>query len=149
MCVKREFDFYLYIDFALIIIRSIYKAQKLVPRDYSRHIQTRTQALTHTSILTTQNLICAQLKPSNKRRLETEEDCSTGQKTWQSWERNIFRFDLKESGEGFCQRGKRRSFHVERPKTQKALEPTVESLVKGIWRLGLSEAEQSMGGCVS
>ena len=28
-----------------------------------------------------------------------------------------------------------RSFHVDGPKTEKAREPTVESLVGGIWRL--------------
>ena len=32
-------------------------------------------------------------------------------------------------------RGRGRPFHVDGPKTDKAQEPTVESLVRGIWRL--------------
>ena len=36
------------------------------------------------------------------------------------------RFDLNESRDGSSRRGKGRSFHVERPKTEKAREPTVE-----------------------
>ena len=55
--------------------------------------------------------------------------------------RNVFRLDLNESREGFCRRGRGRSFDVDGPKTEKALEPTVESLVRGIWRLRVSEAE--------
>ena len=56
---------------------------------------------------------------------------------------NVFRLHLNESREGFCRRGRRRSsFHVDGPKkTEKAQEPTVESLVKGIWRPRVSEAE--------
>ena len=38
------------------------------------------------------------------------------------------KFDLKESREGFCRRGRGRSFHVEGPKTERAREPRVESL---------------------
>jgi len=56
-------------------------------------------------------------------------------------EKNVLSFDLKESREGFCQRGKGRSFHVKGPKTEKAQEPTVGSLVQGTWRLRVSEAE--------
>ena len=40
------------------------------------------------------------------------------------------------------QRESGRSFHVEGPKTEKAREPTVESLVQGIWRLRVLEAER-------
>ena len=58
--------------------------------------------------------------------------------------RNVLRLNFKESREGFFRRGRGRSFHVEQPKTEKAREPTVESLVRGIWRLRLSEAEQSV-----
>ena len=54
---------------------------------------------------------------------------------------NIFRLDLKESGEGFCQKRRGRSFPVKGPKTEKAWEPTVESLVQRIWRLKVSETE--------
>ena len=38
---------------------------------------THTQALTHTSILTIQNLICTQFKMVRKQRLETDENSST------------------------------------------------------------------------
>ena len=64
--------------------------------------------------------------------------------------RNVFRLDLNESREGFCRRGRGRSFHVDGPKTEKAREPTVESLVRGIWRLRVSEAERRVEtrGCV-
>ena len=57
--------------------------------------------------------------------------------------RNVFRLQLSESREGFCQRGRGRSFHVDGPKTEKAREPTVESLVRKIWilMLRMSEAE--------
>ena len=54
-------------------------------------------------------------------------------------------FDLKESREGFCGIGRGRSFHVEEPKMEKAQEPAVESLVQGIWRLRVSEAERRIG----
>ena len=74
-----------------------------------------------------------------------DEDISTEQKTWQFYnfgKRNVFRLDLNESREGFCRRGRGRSFHVDGPKTVKAREPTVESLVRKIWRLRISEAER-------
>ena len=35
-----------------------------------------------------------------------------------------------------------RSFHVDGPKTEKAREPTVEGLVRGIWRRRVSEVER-------
>ena len=55
-------------------------------------------------------------------------------------ERNIFRLDLNESREGFCQRGRGRSFHVDGLKTEKAGEPIADSLVQGIWSIyNLSE----------
>ena len=34
------------------------------------------------------------------------------------------RFELKESREGFCRKGRARSFHVEGPKTEKEQEPS-------------------------
>ena len=55
---------------------------------------------------------------------------------------NVFRSHLTESRDGFCRRGRGRSFHVDGPKTEKAREPTVESLVRGMWRLRVSEAER-------
>ena len=33
---------------------------------------------------------------------------------------HVFRFDWNESREGFCRRGRGRSFHVDGPKTEKA-----------------------------
>ena len=36
---------------------------------------------------------------------------------------------------------------MEGPKTEKAREPTEESLVRGIWRLRVSEAEGRVRGC--
>ena len=52
--------------------------------------------------------------------------------------RNVLRFDLKESKE------KGYSFHEEESKTERVPEPTVECLVRGIWRLRLSEAGISL-----
>ena len=74
-----------------------------------------------------------------------DKDISTEQKTWLVYnfgKRNVFRLDLNESREGFCRRVRGRSFHVDGPKTEKAREPIVESLVRGIWRLRVSEAER-------
>ena len=55
---------------------------------------------THMSLLTLQNLIYTQLKTGSKQRLETDEDSSTEQKTWQVYRfwgrRNVLRCDLKE-----------------------------------------------------
>ena len=55
---------------------------------------------------------------------------------------NVLRFELKEFREGFCRRGRTRSFNVEGPKTEKAQEPTVEILVRGISRLRASKAQR-------
>ena len=46
-----------------------------------------------------------------------DKDISTEQKTWQVYnlgKRNVFRLDLNESGDGFCRRGRGRSFHIDR-----------------------------------
>ena len=56
--------------------------------------------------------------------------------------RNDLRFDFMESRESFSRRRRGRLFHVEGLKTEKVREPTVESLVGGIWRLTVSEAER-------
>ena len=58
----------------------------------------------------------------------------------QFWE-DVFTLHLNEPREDFSRRGRGRSFHVDGPKTEKAREPTVESLVMRIWRLRLSEVE--------
>ena len=78
-------------------------------------------------------------------RLGMDKDISTEQKTWQVYnfgKRNVFRLDLNECRGSFCRRGRGRSSCVDGLKTEKAQEPAVESLVQGIWRLRLSEAEQ-------
>ena len=70
---------------------------------------------------------------------------TAARKTWQVYnveKRNVLRFNLNESREGICRRGRGRSFHVDGQKTKKAREPTVKSLVCGIWRLKASEAER-------
>jgi len=63
---------------------------------------------------------------------------------------NVLRIDLNESREGFCRRGRGRSFQVEGPKTEKAREPTLESLVRGISveAESIRSREESTGGCV-
>ena len=47
--------------------------------------------------------------------------------------RAVLRLGLKESSEGFFQRGSGRSFDVEGLKTEKVWQPTVENLVREIW----------------
>ena len=83
-------------------------------------MHTHTQAPTHMSIL----------KMGSKLRPETDEDSSIVRKHGYSFgNKNVLRFDLNESREGFCWRGRGRSFHVKGLKTEKAWEPTAESLV--------------------
>ena len=67
-----------------------------------------------------------------------DKDISTEQKTckvYNSGKRNVFGLDLNESREGFCRRGRGRSFHVDGPETEKAREPKGESLVPGIGKI--------------
>ena len=79
-----------------------------------------------------------------------DEDSSTKwetkRKTRQAYssgaKKNVLRFDLKESRESFWRRERGKSFHTERPKTEKERELTVESLGRGIWRLRVLEAER-------
>ena len=80
-------------------------------------------------------------------RLEMDEDISMEQKIWQVYnfgKRNVLRLDLNEPREGFCQRERGKSFHVDGLKIEKVQ----GSVVQGIWRLRVSEVEQSTGGCV-
>ena len=54
------------------------------------------------------------------------------QKTWKVYslgKRNVLRFDLNVAREGFCRRGRGKSFHVDGLKTKKAQELTEASLV--------------------
>ena len=62
--------------------------------------------------------------------------------------RNVLRFDLKELREGFCRRGRGRSFHVEGPKTEKARESAVESLVRDLEAESIRSRAESTEGCV-
>ena len=48
--------------------------------------------------------------------------------------RNVFKLDLNESREGFCRRGRGRSFHVDGSKTEKARE--TNSGESGVRNLG-------------
>ena len=71
----------------------------------------------------------------------------------QFWEKKCFRLNLNESREAFCQRGRRRSFHVDGPKTQKAREPTmdIESAKTDLNRLeaeSIRSRAESTRGCV-
>ena len=56
----------------------------------------------------------------------------------------VSRLDLKESKEGFCRRGRGRSFHVDGQKTEKAQELTVERAwyEESQRRLRVSETER-------
>ena len=59
----------------------------------------------------------------------------------------MFLSHLNESREGFCRRGRGRSFHVDGSETEKVREPIVENLVLGICMDIRSRAETT-GGCV-
>ena len=77
---------------------------------------------------------------------------STEQKTWQvcSFGKiNVFGLDLNESREGFCRKGRGRSFHVDGPKPEKAREPTVESLgARNLEAESVRSGAESTGGRV-
>ena len=80
-----------------------------------------------------------------------DEDISTEQKTWQVYNLgkiNVFRLDLNESREGFCRRGRGKSFHVDGLKTGKAREPTMESGVRNLEAESIRNGVESTGGCV-
>ena len=130
----------------IIIKKVFYKAQNLVCRDYSKHIHAHTHLHTYTSMLTIPNLIYTQLKKwAESRGLRQMTTAVPNEKIWQVYsfgKRNVLSFDLKESREGFWWKGRARSFHAEGLKTEKAREPKVESLVRRIWRLRVSEEEQ-------
>ena len=55
---------------------------------------------------------------------------------------------MNESREGFYWRGKGRSFHVDGLKTEKVLEPTVESGARNLEAESIRSRAESMGGCV-
>ena len=63
------------------------------------------------------------------------------------WKQKCLRVRLECVQRGFLSERKGKSFHLQGPKS-KAREPTVESLVRGIWRLRVSEAERGEYGSV-
>ena len=68
-----------------------------------------------------------------------DEDSTTGQKTRQVCsfgKRDVFRLHLNESREGFCRRGRGRSFHVE-----KAREPTKPVTTKTVFNIAHFDAK--------
>ena len=124
------------------------------------HTHTHTQSTAHTHTTHThrgtrkhsdytkqqQNHSLKQAANKNLRWMKTaEQKRKHGNQVYILWNvfRLQFRLQFNESREGFCQRGRGRSFHVDGPKTETAREPTVESLVWKIWMLMLrmSEAE--------
>ena len=109
------------------------------------HTRTRTRTHTHTHKHSDYKKVTLHsLKWAANRDL-MDKKSRMKQKTCQVYnfgKRNVFSLHLNESREGFCWRGRGSLFHVEGPKTEKA--PTVESLVWGIWRLRVSEAERTV-----
>ena len=73
-------------------------------------------------------------------------------KTWQVYnfgKRNVFRLDFNESREGFCQKGRGRSFHVDGLKTEKAWGTNSgESGVKNLEAESIGSRAESAGRCV-
>ena len=55
--------------------------------------------------------------------------------------KKVLRFDLKDSREGFCPRGRGRSFRAEGPKTKKGAATISGKSGTRIWKLTVSEAE--------
>ena len=64
--------------------------------------------------------------------------------------KDVFLGFQNESRECFCRRDRGMSFHVDGPKTEKAREPTVESLVRGLnlEAESIRSRVESTGGCV-
>ena len=109
-----------------------------VETSLSTYTHIRTHRHPHLSILTIQNLIYTPFKQTTNWDLRWRKTAVLNRKCGRlivSEKRHVLRFDLKESRKGFCQTRRGSSFHVEGPKTEKAQEPTAESLLWGIWRL--------------
>ena len=60
------------------------------------------------------------------------------------WKKKCLEIGFEGVQRGFLleRKGEVIQIHVMEPKTEKALEPTLESLAPGTWRLRVSEAEQ-------
>ena len=105
------------------------------------HTHMRTHTHTHTDTCTYKHADYTKLNLHSLKQVPANRDLRQKKlklKTWHVYsfgKRNVFRLHLNESREGFYQRWKGGSFHAEGPKTGKAQEPPVESLVQGIWRL--------------
>ena len=115
------------------------EAQNLVGR-YT-HTHARTHARTHRSTRTQDN---TDYRKFNFNQFKTEPGTENKAYLNRLWKRNVLRLQLNESREGFCRRGRGRSFHVDGPKTEKAWEPTAEGLVRAIWSLRISEAKRTV-----
>ena len=95
----------------LVKIIIICNAQNLVPRDYSKRIHTHTHTHKHTQAVWPYKakIYTAQNRQQTPGRPGTDEDISMEQKTWQAYnfgKRNVFRLDMNESRQGFCQTGR-------------------------------------------
>ena len=66
----------------------------------------------------------------------------------QFWEKKCFRLDLNESREGFCRRGRGRSFHVDGPKTEGAGTHSGESVASNLEAESIRSGAESTGGRV-
>ena len=73
------------------------------------------------------------------------------QKIWQVYnfgKRNVLRLDLNKSREGFCRRGRGRSFHVDGPKTEGAGTHSGESVARNLEAESIRSRAVSTEGCV-
>ena len=84
----------------------------------SARTHTHTHTHTHSGTCTHKHTDSTKLnlhKTGSKQRLEMNEDSSMEQKTWHVciWGKELLRLHLNESREGWCQRRRGRSFHVQ------------------------------------
>ena len=123
-----------------VFIQCIISSGETILKAY-RRTGTRTHVYTDYTQLNLQPTL-----PDSKQGLEVEEGSSGAGNIagLLFWRKKCLDVWLKESREGFCRRGRGRSFHVEGPKTEKARESTVEHLVREIWRLSVSGADRKV-----
>ena len=109
-------------------ILSVTDSQRSIKLFSLTHTHARTHARTHTHTQASAHASISSIQ-DNKQGLQAEDDSSSERKTWQIYcfgNRNLLRFDLKESRDSLCRRRRGRSFHVEGPETEKTREPAVE-----------------------
>ena len=70
-----------------------------------------------------------------------------GLQFWEKWGFGVT-FEQGQAREGFCRRGRGRSFHVDGLKTEMVQEPTMESGVRNLEVESIRSRVESMGGCV-